>query len=188
MGPTNSRGPRCLLFRLPGGGPERLLPGGGAGGGDAPATGPGRWPGSAPLQTGAGSVLSSCLNFLALYCWMHCSSGSAASFIGAALPLYVVAPVRVGYTTTCCTSLAVAVSFAALRGLFRNVPWLPSSRTPSLMCDRGAIPLSRIITRSFSSPAGCAPSPVVTLVVFSAPCPQALSTPQPDLATAHMRR
>ncbi len=40
---------------------------GGAGGGDAPATAPDRWPGVAPSLAGAGLVLSSCVHFL-----VHC--------------------------------------------------------------------------------------------------------------------
>ena len=43
----------------------------GAGGGDALATAPGHWPGLAPVQPGAASILSSCVYFLAMYFLMH---------------------------------------------------------------------------------------------------------------------
>jgi hypothetical protein len=55
---------------------------GGAGGADAPATDPGRWPGSAPFQIGAASILLSCVHFLALCFVMHCYFGLAFSMKG----------------------------------------------------------------------------------------------------------
>jgi hypothetical protein len=67
--------------------PEAVWPGprfagwfcscGGAGGADAPATVPGRWPGTAPVQTGAASNLSSFVYFLALCFWCIAFLGSA---------------------------------------------------------------------------------------------------------------
>jgi len=44
---------------------------GGAGGADALATALGHWPVLAPVQTGAGSILSSCVYFLTLCYLMH---------------------------------------------------------------------------------------------------------------------
>jgi hypothetical protein len=60
---------------------------GGAGGGDAPATVPGHWPGLAPDQSGAASILSSCVYFLAMCFLVHCVLALSRPGPAAELPL-----------------------------------------------------------------------------------------------------
>src|SRR5208337_327751 len=65
---------------------------GDAGGADAPATAPGHWPGLAPDRSGARSILSSCVYFLAMCCLMHCVLAFSRTCSAAKLPLQAACP------------------------------------------------------------------------------------------------
>jgi len=99
---------------------------GGAGGADAPATAPGRGPESAPVQTGASSILSSCLYFLALYSRVHGFPTSTVSWRTLRIPCLSSSPD--GSNQNCCGKLSQRTeqrtncTGAVLRTQFTRLP------------------------------------------------------------------
>ena len=97
---------------------------GGAGGADAPATAPGRWPGLAPVQTGAASILLSCVHFLALCYLVHFAFLNQLIPIweGAELPFLPFVQNGTGNTTACSPCSRILRVFVGERNSERNLP------------------------------------------------------------------